>query len=91
MPNSIAPLLVLATLSMAGGIVAEATLTFLGVGLPDGVMSWGRDISDAQRSLRIAPESLIYPSLALTITVLAFIMLGELVRDAMDPRARASR
>ncbi|MFE6995385.1 ABC transporter permease [Microbacterium sp. NPDC057659] len=91
MPNSIAPLLVLATLSMAAGIVAEATLTFLGVGLPDGVMSWGRDISDAQRSLRIAPESLIYPSLALTITVLAFIMLGELVRDAMDPRARASR
>ena len=91
LPNSIAPLLVLATLSMAAGIVAEATLTFLGVGLPDGVMSWGRDISLAQRSLRIAPESLIYPSLALTITVLAFIMLGELVRDAMDPRARASR
>ncbi|UJP11554.1 ABC transporter permease [Microbacterium sp. KUDC0406] len=91
LPNSIAPLLVLATLSMAGGIVAEATLTFLGVGLPDDVMSWGRDISNAQRSLRIAPESLIYPSIALTITVLAFILLGELVRDAMDPRARATR
>ncbi|MFE6734296.1 ABC transporter permease [Microbacterium sp. NPDC057650] len=91
LPNSIAPLLVLATLSMAAGIVAEATLTFLGVGLPDDVMSWGREISNAQRNLRIAPESLLYPSIALTITVLAFIMLGELVRDAMDPRARATR
>jgi oligopeptide transport system permease protein len=91
LPNSIAPLIVLATLAMASGIVAEATLTFLGVGLPDDVMSWGREISLAQRNLRIAPESLIYPSIALTITVLAFIMLGELIRDAMDPRARATR
>jgi len=91
LPNALAPLLVLATLAMAGGIVAEATLTFLGVGMGGDVMSWGRDISDAQRSLRIAPMSLIYPSIALTITVLAFIMLGELVRDAMDPRARATR
>lgn len=90
-PNAIAPLLVLATLFLAGAIVAEATLTFLGVGVVGDVMSWGRDISDAQRSLRVAPMSLIYPSIALTITVLAFILLGELIRDAMDPRARASR
>ncbi|AXL11679.1 ABC transporter permease [Microbacterium foliorum] len=95
LPNAIAPLLVLATLALAGAIVAEATLTFLGVGLGGGaggdVMSWGKDISDAQTSLRIAPMSLIYPSLALTITVLAFIMLGELIRDALDPKARAQR
>lgn len=91
LPNAMAPLLVLATLAMAGAIVAEATLTFLGVGMGGEVMSWGADISDAQTSLRIAPMSLIYPSLALTITVLAFIMLGELARDAMDPRARATR
>ncbi|MGB4137565.1 MAG: ABC transporter permease [Microbacterium sp.] len=90
-PNSIAPLLVLATLALALGIVAEATLTFLGVGVAADVMSWGGDISRAQTQLRVAPMSLFYPSIALTITVLAFIMLGELVRDAMDPRARATR
>ncbi|MFJ6531955.1 ABC transporter permease [Microbacterium sp. NPDC091662] len=90
-PNAFAPLLVLATLALAGGIVAEATLSFLGVGLGSDVMSWGNDISQAQRSLRVAPMALIYPSIALTITVLAFILLGELIRDALDPRARARR
>ncbi|MEV8169684.1 ABC transporter permease [Microbacterium sp. NPDC077486] len=90
-PNAFAPLLVLATLALAGGIVAEATLSFLGVGLGSDVMSWGNDISDAQRSLRVAPMALIYPSIALTVTVLAFILLGELIRDALDPRARARR
>lgn len=89
-PNAIAPLLVISTLSLAAAIVAEATLTFLGVGIP-GVMSWGRDISDAQQSLKIAPMALVYPSIALTVTVLAFILLGELIRDALDPRARARR
>ncbi|MFK0240950.1 ABC transporter permease [Microbacterium sp. NPDC090281] len=90
-PNAFAPLLVLATLALAGGIVAEATLSFLGVGLGSDVMSWGNDISQAQRSLRVAPMALIYPSIVLTITVLAFILLGELIRDALDPRARARR
>jgi oligopeptide transport system permease protein len=90
-PNAIAPLLVISTLSLAAAIVAEATLAFLGVGLGSDVMSWGRDISEAQQSLRIAPMALIYPSIALTLTVLAFILLGELIRDALDPRARARR
>ncbi|WP_040165594.1 ABC transporter permease [Microbacterium gorillae] len=90
-PNAIAPLLVIATLSLAGAIVAEATLSFLGVGLPSSTMSWGNDIGQAQQSLKVAPMGLIYPSIALTVTVLAFIMLGELVRDALDPRARAQR
>ena len=91
-PNAMAPLLVLTTLALAAAIVAESTLTFLGVGVAGAdVMSWGKDISAAQSSLRVAPMSLIYPSIALTVTVLAFIMLGELIRDALDPRARASR
>lgn len=90
-PNAFAPLLVLATLSLAGAIVAEATLTFLGVGLGGSTMSWGNDISQAQTSLRVAPMALIYPSLILTVTVLAFIMLGDLIRDALDPRSRARR
>ncbi|GAA4490960.1 ABC transporter permease [Microbacterium panaciterrae] len=90
-PNAMAPLLVVSTLSLAAAIVAEATLSFLGVGLGSSTMSWGNDISQAQQSLRVAPMALIYPSIALTVTVLAFIMLGELVRDALDPRARARR
>lgn len=90
-PNAIAPLLVITTLSLAASIVAEATLSFLGVGLGSGVMSWGNDISQAQSSLRVAPMALIYPSIALTLAVLAFVTLGELIRDALDPKARARR
>ncbi|QAY60999.1 ABC transporter permease [Microbacterium protaetiae] len=89
-PNAIAPLLVVATLSLAAAIVAEATLAFLGVGLGD-TISWGTEISSAQSQIRVAPMSLIYPSIFLTVTVLAFVMLGELIRDALDPRARAQR
>ncbi|MDF2562059.1 MAG: hypothetical protein K0R99_3505 [Microbacterium sp.] len=90
-PNSLAPLLVVSTLALAASIVAEATLSFLGVGLGSNVMSWGNDISQAQSSLRVAPMALIYPSIALTLAVLAFVTLGELIRDAIDPRARARR
>ncbi|WP_062310862.1 ABC transporter permease [Demequina rhizosphaerae] len=89
LPNSITPVIVYLTLSLGGAIVAEATLSFLGVGLPTTVMSWGNDISAAQTSLRTAPMTLIWPSIFLTVTVLAFITLGELVRDALDPKARA--
>ncbi|AQY01062.1 ABC transporter permease [Microbacterium foliorum] len=90
-PNAIAPLLVVSTLGLAAAIVAEATLSFLGVGLGSDVMSWGNDIAKAQASLRVAPMALIYPSIALTLAVLAFVTLGELIRDALDPKARARR
>lgn len=90
-PNAIAPVLVITTISLAAAIVAEATLSYLGVGLGSNVMSWGNDIGAAQQSLRVAPMALIYPSILLTVTVLAFILLGELIRDALDPRARARR
>lgn len=90
-PNALAPLLVVTTLSLAASIVAEATLSFLGVGLGSNTMSWGNDIGQAQSSLRVAPMALIYPSIALTLAVLAFVTLGELVRDALDPKARARR
>lgn len=92
LPNSIAPVLVVTTLSLSAAIVAEAVLSFLGVGLPPAqFMSWGNDISAAQNDLRTAPQNLIYPSIALSVTVLGFIMLGEVVRDALDPKARAQR
>jgi oligopeptide transport system permease protein len=91
MPNSLAPVIVVTTMSLAAAIVAEATLSFLGVGLPTTFMSWGNDISQAQSDLRTAPQALIYPSIALSITVLAFIMMGEVIRDALDPKERATR
>ncbi|PTL73447.1 ABC transporter permease [Rathayibacter caricis DSM 15933] len=91
MPNSIAPVIVVTTISLGAAITAEATLSFLGVGLPGSVMSWGNDISQAQRDLRTNPQTLIYPSAALTITVLSFILMGEALRDALDPKARALR
>lgn len=91
LPNSIAPLIVVATLGLGNNIVAESVLSFLGVGLGGGAISWGADISQAQSVIRTAPMSLIWPSLALTLTVLAFIMLGEVLRDALDPKGRAQR
>jgi oligopeptide transport system permease protein len=92
LPNSIAPVIVVTTLSLGAAITAEATLSFLGVGLPpQDYMSWGNEISQAQRDLRTDPQTLIYPSIALTVTVLSFILLGEALRDALDPKARALR
>lgn len=91
LPNSIAPVIAVTTVSLAGAIVAEATLSFLGVGLPPTMMSWGNDISQAQGDLRNAPLTLFWPSLALGVTVLSFIMMGEVLRDALDPKARAQR
>jgi oligopeptide transport system permease protein len=82
----------LSTVGLAAAITAEATLSFLGVGLPSNLyLSWGNEISFAQERLRTDPMPLIYPSIALSVTVLSFIMLGETVRDALDPKARALR
>ena len=91
LPNCLPPLIVVATIQAAHAITLEATLSFLGVGLPSSTMSWGNDISAAQTDLRTAPQVLILPSVALSITVLSFIMLGEVIRDALDPKARAQR
>ena len=91
LPNAIAPVIVVTTVSLASAITAEATLSFLGVGLPNSIMSWGNDISAAQNDIRNNPSTLVYPSIALSITVLSFIMLGETLRDALDPKARALR
>ena len=87
-PNAIAPVIVTATVNMGVFIVAEATLSFLGVGLPPSAVSWGGDISSARDYLRTNPMTLFYPSLALAITVLSFIMLGDAVRDALDPKSK---
>lgn len=87
-PNAIAPVIVIATVNLGIFIVAEATLSFLSIGLPTSVQSWGQQISDAQTVIRTDPQVLLYPSIALSVTVLSFIMLGDAVRDALDPKAR---
>ncbi len=87
-PNAMAPVIVVATISLGTFIVAEATLSFLGIGLPPSMMSWGNDISDAQDTFRSNPWPLFWPGLALSLTVLSFIMLGDALRDALDPKSR---
>ncbi|MFD6275767.1 ABC transporter permease [Streptomyces sp. NPDC060209] len=88
LPNAIAPVIVVATIALGGYISAEATLSFLGIGLAEPTVSWGVDISSGQEQLRNAAFVLIIPSVMVSITVLAFIMLGDAVRNALDPKLR---
>ncbi|MFJ9696717.1 ABC transporter permease [Kitasatospora sp. NPDC101183] len=88
LPNAIAPVIVVATIALGGYIALEATLSFLGIGLQDPTISWGIDIASNQKSIRTAPFALFFPAGMLSLTVLAFIMLGDAVRDALDPKLR---
>jgi peptide/nickel transport system permease protein/oligopeptide transport system permease protein len=87
LPNALAPTIVVLTIALGNFIAFEATLSFLGVG-PKNVISWGVDIADAQVWIREAAFPLLFPAGFLTITVLAFIMLGDAVREAFDPRLK---
>jgi oligopeptide transport system permease protein len=89
LPNAVAPVLVYTTITIGVLIAAEATLTFLGVGLQRPAISWGLQISGGQSLLRTAPHLVFFPSLILTLTVMAFVMMGDALRDALDPRQRA--
>jgi oligopeptide transport system permease protein len=88
LPNSIASFIVVLTILLGANIASEATLSFLGIGLKGNAISWGIAISEAGSYVRVAPEPLIWPSVFLAVTVLAFIMLGDAVRDAFDPKLR---
>jgi len=88
LPNIISPIVVAATVDIANVVLAEATLSFLGIGIQPPFPSWGRMISDALPYLRSAPMLLVYPSAALALLVLSFNFLGDALRDALDPRMR---
>lgn len=88
LPNALAPMVVVATINLGVFISVEATLSFLGIGLTPPAVSWGVSISDALVALRTTPHILLFPSLFLSLAVLAFIMLGDAVRDAFDPKSR---
>ncbi len=91
LPNALGPVIAVATIALGLFIVTEATLSYLGVGLPPSVVSWGGDINLAQARLRSGSPILFYPAGALAITVLAFMMMGDALRDALDPASRAWR
>ncbi|MGR7025530.1 ABC transporter permease [Geodermatophilus sp. URMC 62] len=89
MPNAVAPVLVYTTITIGVLIAAEATLTFLGVGLQRPAISWGLQLEAGRDSIRTAPHLVLFPSIILTLTVMAFVMMGDALRDALDPRQRA--
>lgn len=87
-PNGLAPVLVYGTIAVGGIIAAEATLSFLGIGLQQPAISWGLQINSAQNYIRSSPHLLFFPSIFLSVTVLSFILLGDALRDALDPKLR---
>ena len=88
LPNAISPLLVYGTIAVGAAIAAEAGLSFLGVGLQEPTISWGRMIADAQQRIAEIPYLLFFPSLFLSVAVLAFLVIGDALGDAVDPRHR---
>ncbi len=86
-PNAAAPVIVITTIGLGGYIGAEATLSFLGIGLAPPVISWGIAIDDASQYVRSTPHMLFFPAAFLSVTVLAFIALGDVIREALDPKA----
>jgi peptide/nickel transport system permease protein len=86
LPNIIAPILVQSTFSMAGAIISEAGLSFLGLGVQPPAPSWGRDLTEWHRYLREAPWLAIFPTLTIMVTVLSINFVGDGLRDALDPR-----
>jgi peptide/nickel transport system permease protein/oligopeptide transport system permease protein len=88
LPNAVAPIIVVATIALGGYIAAEATLSFLGIGLAEPTVSWGVDVNSGRTQLRNAPHVLIVPSVMVSLTVLSFLMFGDAVRNALDPKTR---
>jgi ABC-type dipeptide/oligopeptide/nickel transport system permease subunit len=86
LPNLLAPVLVLATLYIPNAVVFEATLSYLGLGIQPPTASWGNILSDAQNFYQTSWWYVVFPAAALLITTLAFNLLGDGIRDAMDPR-----
>lgn len=91
-PNALSPVIVSATIMLGVFIVSESALSFLGLGLPQTIVSWGNDLSDAQTLVRSGQHLVVMwvPATALAVTVLGFVLLGEAVREALDPKSRKS-
>lgn len=88
LPNILATILVIASLRLGTAILAEATLSYLGLGIRPPAPEWGTMLTDGRQFLQIAPDLAIFPGLAIVVTVLALNLLGDGLRDALDPRLR---
>lgn len=88
LPNIIQPVVVQAAIGMAGAILAEATMSFLGLGVPPPTASWGTMLNDARAHLFDAPHLVLFPALAVMLAVLSFNFIGDALRDYLDPRSR---
>lgn len=88
MPNAIQPLIVQASLGMAGAVLSEASLSFLGLGIPPPAPSWGTMIEEARNYFANYPHTLFFPGIAIALTVLAFNFIGDGLREYLDPKQR---
>jgi peptide/nickel transport system permease protein len=88
LPNMIQPVIVQGAIGMAGAILAEATMSFLGLGVPPPTASWGSMLNDGRSHLFDAPHLVVFPAMAVMLAVLSFNFLGDALRDYLDPRAR---
>jgi peptide/nickel transport system permease protein len=88
LPNIIQPVIVQAAIGMAGAVLAEATMSFLGLGVPPPTASWGTMLNDGRAHLFDAPHLVLFPALAVMLAVLSFNFIGDALRDYLDPRSR---
>ena len=86
LPNAIGPVIVAATIEVSAAIIAESTLSFLGLGFPPDIPTWGRILFDAKDHLDVAPHWALFPGAAIFLTVLSINFIGDGLRDALDPR-----
>lgn len=89
LPNAIQPLIVQASLGMAGAVLSEASLSFLGLGIPPPAPSWGTMIEEARQFFSTSPHILFFPGVAIALTVLAFNFIGDGLREYLDPKQRS--
>jgi peptide/nickel transport system permease protein len=87
-PNAIAPIIVYATMNVGTAIIVEASLSFLGIGVQPPTPAWGKMLSESLSFIDIAPWMMLFPGLAIVITVLGFVLLGDGLRDAFDPKMK---
>jgi peptide/nickel transport system permease protein len=87
-PNVLAPFMVQATLALSGAILTEASMSFLGLGIQPPNPSWGSMLSDTRKYMEIAPWLVIFPALFTSLTILSFNVLGDSLRDVLDPKLK---
>lgn len=87
-PNVVGPVIVAATLAVGNAVITESTLSFLGIGFPPDVPTWGRMLHDAQNYIETAPHTVLFPGMAIFLTVLCINYIGDGLRDALDPQSK---